>query len=221
MPKQKDLKRLVRSRMKKTGESYTAARAQLTRPKPRSARAPDLATLARMSDEAIRAKTGKTWAQWVRALDAIGAIRMPHREIASHVHTTYAIGGWWAQTVTVGYERIRGLREVGQRRGGAYEFSKSRTFPVPAPVLYRAFTSPTVRARWLGGVSFTIRKKTANKSIRIAWPDQTHVEVQLTPKGDKSQVSITHAKLASKDAATKLKAWWHERLDALTTVLTD
>ena len=29
MPKQKDLKRLVRERMAKTGESYTAARAQL------------------------------------------------------------------------------------------------------------------------------------------------------------------------------------------------
>ena len=27
MPKQKDLKRVVRSRMQKTGESYTAARA--------------------------------------------------------------------------------------------------------------------------------------------------------------------------------------------------
>lgn len=173
-----------------------------------------------MSDDAIRAKTGKTWAQWVRVLDAIDAIRLPHREIASHVRTTYAIDEWWAQTVAVGYERIRGLRDVGQRRDGAYEISKSRTFPVPVPVLYRAFTSPAVRARWLKGVAFTVRKATPNKSIRITWPDQTRVEIQLTPKGEKSQVSITHAKLASKDAATKLKAWWHERLDALTTVLT-
>lgn len=31
MPKQKDLKRVIRSRMQKTGESYTAARAQLLR----------------------------------------------------------------------------------------------------------------------------------------------------------------------------------------------
>ncbi len=29
MPSQKDLKRLVRARMQKTGEAYTAARAQL------------------------------------------------------------------------------------------------------------------------------------------------------------------------------------------------
>jgi hypothetical protein len=40
MPTQKDLKRLVRARMKKTGESYTAARARLLakRPPRRSAR---------------------------------------------------------------------------------------------------------------------------------------------------------------------------------------
>src|SRR5919112_6349551 len=31
MPREKDLKRLVRARMKKTGEAYTAARAQLLR----------------------------------------------------------------------------------------------------------------------------------------------------------------------------------------------
>ena len=220
MPKQKDLKRLVRSRMKKTGESYTAARVQLTRPKNHPAPSPDLATRARMSDAAIRAKTGKTWAQWVRVLDAIDAARMPHREIASHVRTTYAIDGWWAQTVTVGYERIRGLREAGQRRDGAYEFSKSRTFSVPVPVLYRAFTSPKIRARWLGDVALTVRKATPNKSMRITWPDRTSVEVQFAPKGKKSHASITHTKLASKDAAAKLRAWWHERLDALTTVLT-
>ena len=220
MPKQKDLKRLVRSRMKKTGESYTAARAHLTRPKNHPDPSPDLATRARMSDAAIRAKTGRTWAQWVRVLDAIDAARMPHREIASHVRTTYAIDGWWAQSVTVGYERIRGLRDVGQRRDGAYEMSKSRTFPVPVPVLYRAFTSPKIRARWLGGVALTVRTTTPNKSMRIAWPDRTRVEVRFAPKGKKSHASITHTKLASKDAAAKLKVWWHERLDALTTVLT-
>ena len=34
MPTQKDLKRLVRSRMKKTGEAYTAARLQLLKNEP-------------------------------------------------------------------------------------------------------------------------------------------------------------------------------------------
>jgi hypothetical protein len=39
MPKQKDLKRLARTRMEKTGESYTAARSQLLAKKARAAEA--------------------------------------------------------------------------------------------------------------------------------------------------------------------------------------
>ena len=69
-----------------------------------------------MSDEAVRAKTGRTWKQWVRQLDAIGAVRMPHREIAKQVYETNESSGWWAQMVTVGYERIPAYR-VGQETG--------------------------------------------------------------------------------------------------------
>jgi hypothetical protein len=223
MPKQKDLKRLVRTRMKKTGESYTTARIQLTRKKTRSTSAAtsaaSFATLAGISDASIQKKTGRTWAQWVRVLDAIDAARMPHRQIAAHVHATYAIDGWWAQSVTVGYERIRGLRQIGQRRDGTFEISKSRTFPVRAPVLYRAFTNPKLRAQWLGDVVLTVRKATPNKVVRITWPDRTSVEASFTSKGEKSQVSIQHTRLASKDSAAKLKAWWHGRLNTLAGVL--
>ena len=45
---------------------------------------------------------------------------MPHKEIARYVREKFAVSGWWAQTITVGYERIRGLREKGQRRSGGY-----------------------------------------------------------------------------------------------------
>ncbi len=67
MPRDKDLKRLVRARMTKTGESYTAARAQVTRkakpaqptvPPPVVEPAPNFAELAGMSDEAVKEKTG-------------------------------------------------------------------------------------------------------------------------------------------------------------------
>jgi hypothetical protein len=228
MPKQKDLKRLVRARMKKTGESYTAARTQLTRKKTRGqaivppepeAAAADFARLAGMSDEAIRAKTGCTWARWVRALDKIGAVEMPHREIARHVHETFKIDGWWAQTVTVGYERIRGLREISQRRSGSYEATKSKTFPVPVGDLYDAFAAPKRRSRWLPGVALTVRKATANRSMRIAWPDGTNVELWFIAKGDKSQVAVSHRKLVSRADVEARKKYWSERLAALAEII--
>jgi hypothetical protein len=229
MPKQKDLKRLARSRMQKTGESYTAARAQLlakkTRPEQAAAPAaadakPDYAALAGFSDEAVKGATGCTWERWVRTLDRQGAAEWPHQRIAGFIHTKYEIAGWWSQMVTVGYERIKGLREVGQRRGGGYETSKSKTFPVPVARLYRAFHDEGIRARWLPGIELTVRKATADRSMRITWDDGSSVEVGFYAKGEaKSQVAVQLGKLASKQAADERKAFWGERLKALAELL--
>lgn len=137
MSKQKDLKRLIRSRMKKTGEAYTAARLQLLQ-KRKTEPASNHAEVAGMSDASVSKATGRTWAQWVGLLDSVQAVEKPHREIAEYV-SSLGTPDWWSQMVTVGYERIRGLRERGQRRGGGYGASKSRTFPsvrssLPSPM---------------------------------------------------------------------------------------
>jgi hypothetical protein len=67
MPRQKDLKRHVRARMQKTGESYTAARAHLVRkPHPDAPPLPPhYVARAGMSNDAIRSNTGRTWSEWV------------------------------------------------------------------------------------------------------------------------------------------------------------
>jgi uncharacterized protein YndB with AHSA1/START domain len=217
MPKQKDLKRRVRVRMDKTGESYTTARAHLLRKK--SPSLPDnYQELAGMSDEAVAAKTGKNWREWVAALDAIDATGMTHTDIARRVNEQTGLD-WWSQTVTVGYERIRGLREIGQRRSGSYEASRSRTFPVPVEQLFDAFADAKRRRRWLTD-EVTIRKATPHKSVRITWNDGSDVVAYLTAKGAaKSSVAITHAKLPSRKAADAAKALWTERLDALGALL--
>jgi hypothetical protein len=58
-----------------------------------------------IGDEAVRAKTGKTWGQWIATLDKAGARTMEHAEIASLLHEKFGVPGWWTQMVTVGYER--------------------------------------------------------------------------------------------------------------------
>ena len=228
MPANKDFKRLVRGRMQKTGEAYTAARAQLLERKPAAAASPkaagpatvDYAKLAGRSDAVLKARTGCTWERWVKALDHAQAYTWPHREIAKYVQEKYKIPGWWAQTVTVGYERIKGLRAVGQRLDGSFEANKSRTFAVPLVRLYRAFHDAPTRARWLPGVNLTVRTATRGKSMRITWPDLTSVVVGFTSRGAaKSQVALSHGKLPDRDAAARVKQYWAERLDALGQVL--
>ena len=221
MPKNKDLKRLVRRRMQKTQESYTAARARLLEKESKSKPPPeDHARLAGMSDAAVEKKTGCTWAGWVRALDRVGAADMSHKDIAKHVGDKYPVTGWWAQTVTVGYERIRGLREIGQRRGGTYDANKSKTFPVPIAKLYRAFSEKRVRVRWLPDVDLKIRTSSREKSMRITWGDGTSVDAHFTAKGpSKSQVAIQHRKLPSQAMLQSMKDYWGERLGALSELL--
>jgi hypothetical protein len=223
MPTNKDFKRLVRRRMQKTGEAYTTARAHLLKQKPPAAVSParvDYAKLAGRSDAVLKARTGCTWERWVKALDRARAYTWPHREIAKHVHEKYKIPGWWAQTVTVGYERIKGLRAVGQRRDGSFEASKSRTFAVPLARLYSAFHDARIRARWLPGVDLTVRTATREKSMRITWPDRTSVAVGFTSRGAaRSQVALEHGKLPDRATQTRVKRFWAERLDALKEVL--
>jgi len=209
--------------MQKTGESYTAARAQLRKQKPVTSAAPrpaQYAAIAGKSDALIQERTGCTWERWVKALDRAKAHTWPHREIAKYVMEKYKIPGWWAQTVTVGYERIKGLRAVGQRRDGTFEANKSKTFSVPLDRLYRAFADSRTRTRWLPGIELTVRTATRGKSMRITLPDRTSLEVGFMRKGaNKSQVSLQHGKLPDREAAARMKEYWVERLEALNQVL--
>ena len=222
MPANKDLKRLVRARMKKTGEAYTAARWHITtKPKPAS-KSLDYAALAGMSDEKVKEKTGCTWDRWVHALDRKGAEKMSHRDISALVHEKYKIDGWWSQTVTVGYERIKGLRARGQRRDGTYEAGKSRTFNVPVTKLFEAWADAGVRRRWLDGAAVKVRTATAPKSMRLGWTDGSIIAVGFAAKGkSKSSVALSHEKLPDRETANRLKEYWSERLDALREVLSE
>ncbi len=223
MPTDKDLKRLVRGRMHKTGESYTAARAQLRKQQPAISLVPRLsqyAAIAGKSDALIKERTGCTWERWVKALDRAKAHTWSHREIAKYVNQKYKVPGWWAQTVTVGYERIKGLRAVGQRADGSFEANKSKTFPVPLERLYQAFADGRTRARWLPGIELTIRTATPGKSMRITWRDRTSLEVGFMSKGaNKSQVALQHGRLPDRAAVARMKEYWAERLAALEQML--
>jgi hypothetical protein len=234
----KDLKRLVRARMQKTGESYTTARARiLSRPPGKRASAshppgtarltsvpsappgPALAKTAGMSDARIAENTGHTWEEWVRLLDGDDAADLPHPDIARLVSDRYGVRPWWTQAVTVGYERIKGLRARGQRRDGSYEASKSRTFDVPVAILFDAWADAATRQRWLVAKGVKVRTATPPRSMRLTWSDGTIIALWFTAKGRKSTVSVQHTRLRDRGTADEVKRYWSERLDALARLL--
>jgi hypothetical protein len=222
MPKQKDLKRVVRARMLKTGESYTTARLHLTTKQApaKQAPAPDYAALAGLSEESVKKATGCEWHKWVSVLDRAGGKEMSHRELAAHIRETFQTPSWWSQMVAVGYERIRGLREHGQQRSGDWTVNKSRTVAAPLATLYAAFSNARRRALWLPGVKLTVRGATPGKTIRLRLEDGSPIDVGFSARGaSKSQVAIAHRKLASKGDADRARAFWAERLDTLAAMM--
>jgi len=174
----------------------------------------------RMSDAAVRAKTGKTWPEWFKILDAAGAKKMNHKQIVAFIKDKYNLGPWWQQMVTVTYEQARGMREKHQKPTG-YEVSASKTITVSLARLYKAWSDKKVRAQWLADADYTIRKATPKKSMRITWSDgKTSVEVNFYEKGDgKSQVTVQHGKLANATEAKRMQAYWKKKLQGLLTVL--
>ncbi len=122
--------------------------------------------------------------------------------------------------MTVGYERLRGLRDKGQRRGGGYDVNKSKTVPVPIERLYRAFATARERRRWLHDTDLTVRTSTREKSIRFPTTEGQPVDAYFSSKGaQKSQVQIQQRQVATKADVEQAKQHWTAALSTLTATL--
>ena len=205
MTRQSSFKRIVRTRMEKTGDSYTAARAALlTAPKGSS-------NLLATSEEKIRRRTGRGWEEWFDALDEWGAADRTHREAARWLAEQQGLDplSWNVQAVVSSYERVRGGRRVGEHEGG-FTVTASRTVAVPVERLYDAFVE-------LPEDSLSERTATRPKSARFDWDaDGSRVHVAFESKGaGKSRLALSHERLAGPDEAERMKAFWRRRVTGL------
>jgi uncharacterized protein YndB with AHSA1/START domain len=228
---QKSLKRRVRARMAKTGERYTSARRQVLAKATSDGQAatpPTLATPEQVepaptystSDEAVRKATGRSHAEWFELLDAWGATAHTHTEIAERLSSAHGAPSWWRQSITVDYERARGMRGRHQMADG-FRVSVSRTVTVPPDRALAAFVDDATLRRWLPGAPMEPRPTRAKLTARFDWSDPaSRVVVNIAPRGtDRSIVAVTHARLPDAAVAERLKAGWRDRLGHLKAFL--
>lgn len=167
-----------------------------------------------VSSDAVRAKTGKGWSEWLEVLDAENARTLTHKQIAQLLSDKYQVPGWWCQMVAVGYEQARGLRAVHQKADG-YSVSASKTLNAPLRALYHACADETIRSKWLVRRRYSVSKATPNKSVRIAWgkAGETRVDFNLYSAGKyKSRIAVQHDKLTSAGDVDKMKTYWRGAL---------
>jgi hypothetical protein len=174
-----------------------------------------------VSDAAVERATGRRWDTWFQVLDDWGGVQKTHAEIARHLHEMYGIDGWWAQTVTVGFERARGMRAVHERPDG-FSVNASKTFPVPVERLFSALTEEAERAKWLDG--FALRQRTSKpfSSARFdVLPGGTRLNVTFVSRGPaKSVAQFQQERLVSAEEVEPWRAVWKSRLGALGDYLT-
>lgn len=169
-----------------------------------------------VTSEAVARRTGKSWAEWFALLDAAGAAELDHKGIVAVLAQRHGVGPWWQQMVTVAYKQARGRSEKSETDEG-FQVGVSKTLELPLAKLFRLFSEPAERNKWLADDRFSIHKATASKSIRARWGrGASRVDVDFADKGSgKSQVTLQHNRIETSDAAEQMKAYWAKKIQAL------
>ncbi len=249
MTRARALKQVIRARAAKTGERYTTARrhvlkdlqqrtAPSARPRSTTARRAAVAGSSKgsVSDAKSLEKTGHGFDHWFEVLDRFGAVEKGHTAAARHLHEAHHVDGWYAQGITVAYERARGVRALNQRCDGEYEVSVSKVVAADTTDVIKAFTETRRRRRWVEGVDarlvsalsaaldtpaskgFVVRAD-GQARFRYKW-DGTTVHLYLLPKpGGKVSVVAVNTKLPGAALVEERREQWRIALRAVAALL--
>lgn len=216
MTRNASFKRRIRARMAETGERYGAARRVLL-DQARHRVPQGWVSAPEQSDTVIRDRTGRGWEQWRATIDAWPGHHDGHAAVATWLQAQHGVEGWWAQTVTVGWERITGRRLPHQMADGTFTAGRSATISVDVDALRAALRDEEGLAALFPGLAPRVRSKPASKNVRVALPEGV-AEIAVTARGpDRATVAIAHHRLSSPDEVTLWKGFWGDWLAALDT----
>ena len=215
MTRQESFKRRVRARMEKTGERYVAARRVLIDRASHTGRA--WVSEPEVSNDAVVEATGRGWDEWCDLIEAWPGRADGHTAIASHLEFEHDVDGWWAQTVTGGYERIAGLRLPHQMPDGTFTANKSKTITADAEIIVEMLRHPDDHTALFPGHETELRSRPGAKAIRIAIGNGVVVIGVEARPNSRAKVTIMHEKLPTSEDVERWKFYWQDWLEALDT----
>ena len=172
-----------------------------------------------ISDDAVMAKTGRTWKQWFALLDKAGAAKLDHKSIVTLAARKGDAGPWWRQMVTVEYERARGLRAKHETASG-FSVGVSRTVTGHVSALYAATAEARRRRKWFPAGALKLSSLTESKYFRAGWNGSARLEINFyTKPGGKAQITVQVGKLAKKSDVERERAAWKKALVKLESLL--
>lgn len=154
--------------------------------------------------DAMLAATGRTPVQWTALLDAAGARAWDHGRIVAHLADAAPdLSGWWRQSVTVEYERLAGLRAVGETPTG-FQVSARRTVDAPSARLWAVLVADP--AAVLGGVGVTTDRVVPDPLA----PGVVVSVGERAAEGSGAGCAPARAEVRTVRDGTRVRLAWHE-----------
>lgn len=200
---------------------YRQLRSQLSAQESADSEAQDLTARPDVSEERVREHTGRGWQEWVDLIDAGPGRKATHAAIAEWVDQEHRVGGWWAQGITVGYERITGLRLPGQMPDGTFSVSRTKTLALEPDQVRGLIDDDEARTALLPGLQARLRSKPSAKSPRFSLTDSDSgedlgvLQFRVEPTSAACRLVVTHDKLPGPAAGQAWKEHWGHWLEDL------
>lgn len=84
-----------------------------------------------MNEQTLEKATGCSKSEWYGIIRGAGKAEASHKEIADFLHEAHGVSRWWAQEITVEYEKHIGRRVLGQTQDGSFQIGVSKTISAP------------------------------------------------------------------------------------------
>lgn len=189
-----------------------------------------------VSESSCKSATGKSLAEWFKALDKHGGVALGRRTLSKWIEHDHEVELWWATTITNEYEIARGdLAKDGKPKG--YSICPTKNIKATPKDCYQAFATAKALDAWFGpkhdldlrdgghwrngdGNRATIKKVNAGKNIRLVAEDSgltlpTPVEIKFTPNGAHCTVMVAIERLQTRAEADGYRHAWSEALARL------
>jgi hypothetical protein len=143
------------------------------------------------------------------------AAKLAHKDIATLLHEKHGVSGWWAQMVTVEYERARGLRAVHETTSG-FSVSVSKTLAADAERVFEAIVDAAKRRRWFPKGALEITSQRVGKSVRGTWKKDARIDFAIYPKPNgKTQLTVAITRLPDRGAVEAERIAWKAAMETL------
>lgn len=188
--------------------------------------------------DTCKASTGQDFDYWIKYLEDRPELAAKRREAINELYNEMGRGKdvWWSTTAYVAYQAKHNIvKKDGLAEG--YTICATKTISADVETLFRAWQHNS--ETWYGTFSHTpaewgyfdesgnqnewtrIRE---NKDLRFNWqtngvPHQTQVDITFAEnKKGKTLITITHARIQTREETDGLRNAWNEALDKLKSI---